>query len=80
MKNILIPALLLLTIIGLWSGTSTYTEKAGTDLKESMEIIYDCSADANWQQADKEMKTFLDNWSKTSKIYALCKRFFFGLR
>ena len=71
MKNILIPALLLLTIIGLWWGASTYTEKAGTDLKESMRIIYDCSADANWRLADKEMAAFLKDWSKISKIYAL---------
>ena len=71
MKNLIFPCCLLLAVLACWYGASSYSEKTGAILTESIVQVMDCSADAKWHDASDNMDEFINNWRRFSRIYAL---------
>ena len=71
MKNLIFPTALLLIIVCLWFGVSAYSEKNGTEMTESMEAVFQCSADNDWTGARNNMSNFMEQWDDSSKFFSL---------
>ena len=71
MKNLIFPTVLLLTIVCLWFGVSAYTEKTGAEMVESMEAVFQYSADDDWTGAKANMSIFMKQWDDSSKFFSL---------